>query len=813
RALQGTDLSRPILIKTPTGERQLDERNLPLHIGSAVNSDIRISGPAGAAPIASIGMLDERCFLQTSGVGISINGEAVSGTCWLDNNDVIQARGIEVVCGFSDAEVVFDLSLPAAEAHTLPPELEAAGESGDSEIAPLPRPRQVSGAVNARTHPKALWTVYGALALLLLVALYVFTARSVLLQTEPANASVDISGALFTPQLGERYLLQAGEYTVQAEAPGFFPMQENIFIGDADEQIFELSLREQPGRLIFDFPEGVFAEVHIDGQQYADFPDAGLELPAGNYQYRIVATRYLDFAGQMHVEGRGITQTITPELVPNWSEVTVATEPAGATVSVSGEDMGVTPATVPVAAGEQTLLIQKDGYRMVRRKISVVAGQAQELPLIELKEAEGIVSIMSNPGSAAVTVNGVYKGTTPLDVELDRGKTHAIKVSKPGYAAASQSIFMENRKARSVQFKLQQQQGQVTIVAEPADATLLIDGESVGPASRTITLSAMPHKLEVRKPGYESATAQVTPQPGLPKVVEFRLLTPAEALLAATPDIVSTQDGLTKLILVPPGEFMMGTSRREQGRRANETRRSIRLTQPFYLGIKEVSNAEFRRFRPQHTSGAERFRELAADRHPAVMLSWDDAAGYCNWLSDQEGLAHAYVDKGDGLRLTDSPGPGYRLPTEAEWVWAVRYAGGRGVRKYPWGDQMPPADRSGNYADMAGDGFIDNVLSAYNDGYPVSSPVAKFPPSPVGLYDSGGNAAEWVNDIYVVGSQAGNVVEIDPVGPVEGEYHVIRGSSWRHSSISELRLGYRDFGDKGRLDVGFRVARYTDAVK
>jgi hypothetical protein len=50
------------------------------------------------------------------------------------------------------------------------------------------------------------------------------------------------------------------------------------------------------------------------------------------------------------------------------------------------------------------------------------------------------------------------------------------------------------------------------------------------------------------------------------------------------------------------------------------------------------------------------------------------------------------------------------------------------------------------------------------------------------------------------------------VGPDEGQYRVIRGSGWRHSTISQLRVSYRDFGDRGRLDVGFRIARYADTV-
>ena len=51
---------------------------------------------------------------------------------------------------------------------------------------------------------------------------------------------------------------------------------------------------------------------------------------------------------------------------------------------------------------------------------------------------------------------------------------------------------------------------------------------------------------------------------------------------------------------------------------------------------------------------------------------------------------------------------------------------------------------------------------------------------------------------------------VDPAGPADGQYHVIRGSGWRHSGVSELRLSFRDFGDSGRLDVGFRIARTAD---
>ena len=122
---------------------------------------------------------------------------------------------------------------------------------------------------------------------------------------------------------------------------------------------------------------------------------------------------------------------------------------------------------------------------------------------------------------------------------------------------------------------------------------------------------------------------------------------------------------------------------------------------------------------------------------------------------------------------------------------------------------MPPTEKSGNFADLSARSILPKVLSNYNDGFPITAPVGRFRPGPIGLYDIGGNVAEWTNDRYGVNSDSTDM-DIDPVGPAEGQYHVIRGSGWRTASMSKLRLAYRDFGNRGRLDVGFRIASYAD---
>ena len=152
---------------------------------------------------------------------------------------------------------------------------------------------------------------------------------------------------------------------------------------------------------------------------------------------------------------------------------------------------------------------------------------------------------------------------------------------------------------------------------------------------------------------------------------------------------------------------------------------------------------------------------------------------------------------------------GYRLPTEAEWAWATRYDGGETALKYPWGDSLPVAAGSGNYADASALGFLPGALPDYHDKFPVTSPVDSFEPNARGLYNLSGNVAEWAHDPYAIRLGGSSKVERDPLGPAEGDHHVIRGSSWMHSTVTELRLTFRDYGSDARPDLGFRVARYS----
>ncbi|HAD10679.1 MAG TPA: hypothetical protein DCF62_14465 [Porticoccaceae bacterium] len=112
-------------------------------------------------------------------------------------------------------------------------------------------------------------------------------------------------------------------------------------------------------------------------------------------------------------------------------------------------------------------------------------------------------------------------------------------------------------------------------------------------------------------------------------------------------------------------------------------------------------------------------------------------------------------------------------------------------------------------ADRGAASVAARTLSTYRDDHVVSAPVGSYTANHHGIHDLGGNVAEWLNDYYSITTALGQKSDPDPLGPVTGQYHVVRGPSWRHGGISELRLSFRDYSDKARDDLGFRIARYA----
>jgi formylglycine-generating enzyme required for sulfatase activity len=754
---------------------------------------ITTPGAAGARAGAALALAGGAPYLQPldGGAAVFHNDHRLAAAQWLRDGDRVrigdaqlQVRIMEDVLALrTDADAGLATHPPSVLLTPPPP-------------APVPRRGRIRGAY-----------VLLALAVLTIALGFVFSARMLYVEVQPAPDRVSLRGTVPALPVRDGYLALPGKYRLTAERSGYRQLVREVEVTRADNQRLSLALVKLPGILSVETPGIAGATVLAGGEIRGRTPLAsGIELPAGEHQIIIRADGYAEFSQTVEIEGMGRRQTVTAALIPASASVTVRSSTAGAALWVDGRQVGELPVTIDLPAGTRAIEIRAPRHKSWTRSIVVTAGEPQAIGPVALSPADAQLRVESAPPGASVTVDGRYAGTTPATLALSPGREHRIAVSKGGYGTASRSVRLEAAEARDLKLTLSSEVGHVTLEVEPRDAVLSIEGRAVGPANGRHTLPAAPTLLEITRDGFQPAQFWVTPKPGFEQTRAVKLRAAGAPAEAALPERVAAPDG-TVMILVRPGRITLGASRRDPGQRANEILREVDLVRPYYLGATEVTNAQFQKYRPKHQSG--RFGALTLDvpSHPVVNVRWEDAAGYCNWLNEAAQLPASYAGGPGALTPVLPLRHGFRLPTEAEWEWAARRAGGAKDSRFPWGNDLPPPRGSGNFADRSVSGELADAMRNFDDGYAGTAPVGRFPASPAGFLDLAGNAAEWVHDFYDI--RANTAPEKDPTGPAAGKQHVIRGSSWMHASVSALRWTYRDYGTEPRPDVGFRCARYA----
>ena len=672
-----------------------------------------------------------------------------------------------------------------------------------TDYAPLDGNRAKSGV---RLSPTTIILILVA-SITLAILFYQWLAKAVIFDIQPPQASIEISGLSFN--IGDNYLLLEGDYQLSISAPGYHASGQSITVTEQATQSFQFELEPLPGNLNIssDLQD---IQVTIDNQRQATAPGLIEDISRGSHQFSFSKYRYFPLSQQIQITGLGQTQDISISLLPAWGEMAFDSQPQQADLYVDETFVGKTPISTEILETGSTIRLELAGYKTYQQQVMVKAGTSDKHPQINMILADGKLRVTTEPNGASLIIDKQFIGTTPLTTELPPFKSYALELFKEGYLKATRTLSLQPQQTTEVALSLKPNIGDIELTLNPSDAEILVDGQSQGNGSRTLSLSAKPHQLTIAKSGYQSKSMTVTPRPEQAQALSISLLTLEQAYWASRPETVTTVAGSTLKLFRPNQAFTLGAPRRQAGRRANEVQRKVSLRRPFYMAVTELSNQQFRRWR-DHNSSAVRGKSLDMDSQPAVNLSWQDAALYCNWLSQQQGLPVFYKVVDGRVSGFNWESHGYRLPTEAEWAWAAKVEKNGQIKTFAWQSNLYPPDKvTDNYADQSSKGIISFSITNYNDGYSVAAPVGSFQPNTKGLFNMSGNVAEWVNDYYDLTPNLIQSVE-DPTGPEGGNRHVIRGASWALGSRGELRLSARDAGNDGRPDVGFRIARYVDS--
>ena len=198
------------------------------------------------------------------------------------------------------------------------------------------------------------------------------------------------------------------------------------------------------------------------------------------------------------------------------------------------------------------------------------------------------------------------------------------------------------------------------------------------------------------------------------------------------------KDVKLELVLIPAGEFLMGSPDSDKDADADEKpQHKVRITRPFYLGKYLVTQEQWEavmRNNPSHFKGP---------KNPVEKVSWDDCQQFLDKLNKRQG----------------NPADKFVLPTEAQWEYACR-AGS--TTRYCFGDDE---SKLGEYA------WYDKNSDE------KAHPVGEKKPNAWGLYDMHGSVWEWCQDWYGDGYYKESPVD-DPTGPATGSRRALRGGSW-----------------------------------
>ena len=300
---------------------------------------------------------------------------------------------------------------------------------------------------------------------------------------------------------------------------------------------------------------------------------------------------------------------------------------------------------------------------------------------------------------------------------------------------------------------------------------------------------ASPHLAEVdaSKPSSQAASSEIqgTPPNTGPQTALSEPDTAAEQVTPPEPNAAAKRAGLQptlvldcgenvtlELVLIPAGEFMMGSPESETGRDRDEgPQHRVRISQSFYMGKYEVTQAQWRAVIGTSPSDFNQ-----GDSLPVHEVSWNDCQKFCR-------------------RLSALTGREVYLPTEAEWEYACR-AGTRTPFHFGATISTNQVNYDGDFTYGSGRKGVDRKRTMA---------VGSFPANRWGLHDMHGNVWEWCQDWHGENYYT-NSPATDPAGPGSGEARILRGGSWlSHPQDCRSAIRGKSLPGLHKYYYGFRV--------
>ncbi len=327
--------------------------------------------------------------------------------------------------------------------------------------------------------------------------------------SEPDSVKVTIDGfpdlVKYTPCSFKNY--RTGSYKFMFRYQRYQPLDTIIHIDRNKEKNIFIRLTPKWGNLVVTSQDTLSYRFQINGKEYVgrklELLGERQGLDAGDYLLRISHNHYYDTAFTVHLVPYD-TVFYTIGLKPVLTNLRVYSAPPGASVFLDGSYLGKTPLQKQVITGKHHLHIELRNFADEDREITLIKGQEKIVDLVMVRHVP--VQITSLPDDASVYVNGIFKGKTPLTLQMAPRKV-LLTMKKDLYQPQEDSIVI--RKARQLHFTLHKQKYNLSVVTLPSGAQIYINGERVGITPENFSLPFGNYKVHVEKRGYISKNRSV----------------------------------------------------------------------------------------------------------------------------------------------------------------------------------------------------------------------------------------------------------------------------------------------------------------
>ncbi len=597
--------------------------------------------------------------------------------------------------------------------------------------------------------------------------------------------------------------LPAGSYRVSIKRDGYQPFDDTVAVLKGILTPINWNSTDNVVRGGFSITTSpTNASAVIEGQAPRFTPALFASLTPGKYNVTFQLEGYEPEKREIEVKGGATNPVPAVALKRSTGTLQLASAPANLAYEIQplnatgGEikkgSTKAAPEALALPTGSYLVKVQRPGWPDFSKEIMV---NRQQTANVTHEFEEGTLDITVKPTSAKLMVDG--KPVTKFPIPLPPGPKEIVaSYGTVPNLVTNVALAKGQNLVLPIEFP-----GTVEVTVEPSGAEIFVGGVSRGKASPTLELAGLTPGnvvIEARQEGYQPLKSNpVSVSAGDRKTTKLTLVklvakppVPTPPLVEPKPPVPAPKPVEVAKVTTPaPAATGVPTAATKKWKNSLGMELVAVTGINGLICIHETRVQDYQEFPKVKDYGWEPLTKPTPQtgEHPAVNVTWQNAKEYCDWLTEKERKAGTIA----AVQF-------YRLPTDAEWSAAVGLEAEKGANpaerskampkdKAPWGAAKdgPPPKGAGNYGPGNG-----------SDDFPGTAPVKSFPANENGIYDLGGNAAEWCEDRF---------------STLDGVY-VLRGGSWKTEVLKNNRpsnlamlSGYRFPGSIGLDDTGFRV--------